>query len=290
MISGIITKGVGGFYYVDTGDKVYECRARGLFRLKSIKPMVGDYVKIEVEKKTGQGFIVDIEERKSEMMRPEVANVEQVVIVIAAKKPETNMLLLQKILLYAEHIAIDIIVVINKIDLDPKKEYQSILEMINSIPYKVLLTSAILKNGIDDLTKLLSNKISVFAGPSGTGKSSLLNSINPKLQLRTGQLSHKTKRGTHTTRHTELIKLDFGGMVVDTPGFTSFNLSGINKRDLQLYFPEFCKYRDCKFVSCIHDKEPECGIKEAVKNGYIHKERYKSYKQILNEIQMTRGF
>ena len=145
MISGIITKGVGGFYYVDTGDKVYECRARGLFMLKSIKPMVGDYVKIEVEKKTGQGFIVDIEERKSEMMRPEVANVEQVVIVIAAKKPETNMLLLQKILLYAEHIAIDIIVVINKIDLDPKKEYQSILEMINSIPYKVLLTSAILK-------------------------------------------------------------------------------------------------------------------------------------------------
>lgn len=290
MIPGIITKGIGGFYYVDTGEKLYECRARGLFRLKNVKPIVGDYVEIEVEDKTGQGYIINIKDRKSEMIRPEVANVEQVIIVFAAKNPDINMSLLQKFLVYAEYIGLKIVICINKVDLDLDEEYKPILEMLNTIPYNVLKTSAVLRIGIKELIDFLADKISVFAGPSGAGKSSLLNAINPDLQLKTGQISSKTKRGTHTTRHTELIKLEFGGMVVDTPGFTSFDMIQIDEEELQLYYPEFQNYRICRFPSCIHDKEPNCGIKDAVEKGLINKIRYESYIQMLKELREMRRY
>ncbi|MCK9216798.1 MAG: ribosome small subunit-dependent GTPase A [Firmicutes bacterium] len=290
MISGIITKGIGGFYYVDVGDIIIECRARGLFRFKSIKPMVGDYVDIEIEDETGQGFIINVKDRKSEMIRPEVANIEQVIVVIAARNPEINMLLLQKILVYAEYMGLNIIVCINKIDLDLKEEYKSVIEMLESVPYNTLKTSAIQKNGIDDLARFLANKISVFAGPSGVGKSSLLNAIIPDLRLKTGLLSDKTKRGTHTTRHTELIKLEFGGMVVDTPGFSSFDVVEIEADELKHCYPEFENYDNCRFLSCMHDKEPDCEVKTAVEKGYIHKDRYDSYIQILNELRKVRRY
>ncbi len=290
MISGIIIKGIGGFYYVDIGDRVIECRARGLFRLKNIKPMVGDFVEIEIEDKTDQGFIINIKERKSVMIRPEVANVEQVIIVIAAKDPEVNMLLLQKILVYAEYIDLNIVICINKIDLDLEGEYESIIEMLKSVPYNVLKTSATQKYGIDDLAKILFNKVSVFAGPSGVGKSSLLNAISPDLRLKTGLVSDKTKRGTHTTRHTELMKLKLGGMIVDTPGFSSFDMIKMEVDELKFYYPEFKNYSNCRFLSCVHDKEPDCKVKDAVLKGYIHKDRYDSYIQILNELREVRRY
>ncbi len=290
MILGTIVKGIGGFYYVDTGDNQYECKARGLFRLKNIKPIVGDLVEIEVDEKTKQGFIVSIKKRKTEMNRPEVANVEQVVIIIAAKNPDIDIRLLQKLLVYAEFVGLEIIVCINKIDLDLNKEYMQVIEMLNTIPYNVIKTSALLNIGIEDLANFLSGKISVVAGPSGAGKSSILNAINSDLNLKTGKISNKSKRGTHTTRHTELIKLSSGGMVVDTPGFTSFNLLEIDEKQLQNFYPEFNEYKDCKYPSCVHDKEPNCGIKNAVKSGLIHELRYNDYILTLNELRERRKY
>lgn len=290
MVSGIIVKGIDGFYYVDSGDKVYECKARGLFRLHNKKPMIGDYVEIDINESTEQGYIIDIKERKSELIRPEVANVEQVIIVISAKKPDISMDLLQKLLVYTEYLGLKILICINKIDLDLDKEYESVLNMLNTIPYNAIKTSAVLKTGLEELRGFLSDNISVFAGPSGVGKSSLLNAISPDLRLKTGKISHKTKRGTHTTRHAELIKLKSGGMVVDTPGFSSFDVLTLEEKELQYYFPEFDEYRTCKFSSCVHDREPNCGIKEAVENGYINKVRYEYYIQMLNEIKDKRRY
>lgn len=290
MVSGIITKGIGGFYYVDTDENLYECRARGLFRLKNISPMVGDYVEIEIDQNSGQGYIVSINERKSEMIRPAVANVDQIIIVFAAKNPDINLDLLQRFLVYAEYVRLRIVVCINKVDIDLNEEYIPLVKMIKSIPYNVIKTSTVLNLGINELKEYLTGKISVFAGPSGVGKSSLLNIINPGLHLKTGEVSHKTKRGVHTTRHAELMKLDFGGMVVDTPGFTSLDLIEIEEEELQLYFPEFDEHRNCRFTSCRHDKEPDCGIKEAVDKGIIHKMRYDSYIQMLNELRENRRY
>lgn len=290
MVSGIITKGIGGFYYVDTGNKLYECRARGLFRLKNITPMVGDIVDIEIDEETMQGYIININERKNQMMRPAVSNVDQVIVVFAAKNPNINLSLLQKFLVYAEYIKLKIVVCINKIDIGENEKFMPIVEMINSIPYDVVKTSAILGTGLNTLKGYLKNKISVFAGPSGVGKSSLLNIIIPGLELKTGEISQKTKRGVHTTRHVELIKLEFGGMVVDTPGFTSFDLIQIDEEELQYCYPEFERYINCRFPSCRHDKEPDCGIKNAVGKGLIHKLRYDSYIQMLNELRESRRY
>ena len=290
MVSGIIVKGIDGFYYVDSGDKVYECKARGLFRLHNKKPIIGDYVEIDINESTEQGYIIDIKERKSELIRPEVANVEQVVIVISAKNPDINMDLLQKLLVYTEYLSLKILICINKIDLDLDKEYEAVINMLNSIPYNAIKTSAVLQTGLEDLKGFLFDNVSVFAGPSGVGKSSLLNAINPDLKLKTGKISAKTKKGTHTTRHVELIKLKSGGMVVDTPGFSSFDLLTIEEKKLQYCFPEFDKHRTCKFASCIHDKEPNCGVKKAVENGYINKARYEYYIYMLNEIKDKRRY
>jgi len=242
MVSGTIVKGIGGFYYVDTGQNIYECRARGKFRKDNIVPLVGDIVDIEINKKTKQGYIINIHERKNQLKRPMVANVDQVVIVFAIKKPDIDMSLLQKFLVYNEHIGLKVVVCLNKIDLDQYNEAEPIIKMLSSVPYEYICTSSLDKIGIDELKEKLTGSVSVFAGPSGVGKSSLLNAINQGLYLKTGEISHKTKRGTHTTRHAELLKLNSGGMVVDTPGFTSFDLMDIEEEELQYLFPEFHDY------------------------------------------------
>lgn len=290
MISGIITKGIGGFYYVDTGDMTYECRARGRFRKDNIVPMVGDKVDIDVDDRSKQGYVINIHERKNQMQRPMVANIDQVIIVFAAKKPDINMSLLQKFMVYGEFVGLKVIVCINKIDLDERNEMEQIKAMLCSVPYDFICTSAKKDIGIHELKEKLKGNISVFAGPSGAGKSSLLNAISPGLSLRTGDLSRKTDRGTHTTRHAELIKLDFGGMVVDTPGFTSFDLVDINAEELQYLFPEFQGYLNCRYPSCRHYKEPECGIKQALDAGDINPIRYEHYIQILCEIIKNRRY
>jgi len=290
MISGTIIKGIGGFYYVDTGDNIYECRARGRFRKDNIIPLVGDRVDIEVDEKTKQGYVLNIHQRKNQLQRPMVANVDQVIIVFAIKRPDINISLLQKFLVYSEHIGLKIVVCLNKVDLDETNEAKSIEEMLSSVPYDYICTSALKGIGIDDLREKLTGKISVFAGPSGAGKSSLLNAISPGLFLKTGDLSRKTDRGTHTTRHAELIKLSFGGMVVDTPGFTSFDLVDIKEEELQYLFPEFENHLHCRYPSCRHYKEPECGVKRALEEGKINPVRYESYIQILCDLMKNRRY
>jgi len=290
MLEGVIIKGIGGFYYVDTGAGIYECRARGRFRIKNITPLIGDIVEIEGDPKSFQGYILSISERKNQLTRPTVANIDQVIIVFAAKKPDINMELMQKFLVYSEYKQLNVIVCINKIDLDEEENYMEIVRMLESIPYRVIRTSVKADIGIDRMEEILRDKVSVFAGPSGAGKSSILNSIQPGLKLKTGDLSKKIDRGTHTTRHAELIKLEKGGMVTDTPGFTSFDIGELLISKLESCFPEFESYRDCYFQDCVHDKEPQCGIKEAVEQGKINKVRYNFYIELLRELKEKRRY
>jgi ribosome biogenesis GTPase len=290
MQKGVIVKGIGGFYYVDTSDGIYECRARGKFRIKNITPLIGDHVEIEGDPKSLKGYIISISERKNQLIRPTVANIDQVIIVFAAKKPDINMTLMQKFLVYSEYKKLNVVICINKIDLDEEENYLEVVKMLESIPYKVIRTSVKNNIGIEQLEELLKDKISVFAGPSGAGKSSLLNRIQPGLGLKTGDLSKKIDRGTHTTRHAELIRLDKGGMVADTPGFTSFDISELELSKLESCFPEFEGYKDCYFQNCVHDKEPQCGIKEAVEAGKISRIRYDFYLSMLSDLRNTRRY
>lgn len=290
MKTGVIIKGIGGFYYVDIEGTIFECRARGKFRKESITPLVGDRVDIEVNEESKQGYVLNIHPRKNEMIRPAIANIDQVIMVFAAKSPDINMALLQKFLVYAEHVGLNIVVCINKIDLDENQDYRAVVEMLRSIPYRVIETSTKQLIGIDELKAALKDKITVFAGPSGTGKSSLLNLVQLGLQLKTGDLSKKIDRGTHTTRHSELIKLKAGGLVADTPGFTSLEFDNIDADKLKLLFPEFESYSDCKFSDCHHNKEPQCEIKEAVSEGKISKLRYEFYISLLEELKDIRRY
>jgi ribosome biogenesis GTPase len=290
MLKGVIIKGIGGFYYVDTGVGIYECRARGRFRIKNITPLIGDMVEIEEDPTSSQGYILSISERKNQLTRPTVANIDQVIIVFAAKKPDINMTLMQKFLVYSEYKKLNVIVCINKIDLDEEEDYMEVVKMLESIPYRVIRTSVKASVGIEQMEEILRDRISVFAGPSGAGKSSILNSIQPGLKLKTGDLSKKIDRGTHTTRHAELIKLEKGGMVTDTPGFTSFDIGELMISKLESCFPEFESYKDCYFQDCVHDKEPQCGIKDAVEQGKINKIRYDFYIELLRELKEKRRY
>lgn len=290
MQKGVIVKGIGGFYYVDTGKTIYECRARGKFRLQNITPLIGDRVEIDGDENSLKGYILNIMDRKNQLIRPTVANIDQVIIVFAAKRPDINMELMQKFLVYAEYKGLDIVVCINKADLDEEGECRKVIEMLESIPYKVIRTSVKKGIGTDRLAELLKGRTSVFAGPSGAGKSSLLNSIQPGLELKTGDLSKKIDRGTHTTRHAELIKLENGGMVADTPGFTSLDISELELSSLEACFPEFVRYKDCYYPDCAHDKEPGCGIKAAVGEGRISSIRYGFYIALLNQLKEGRRY
>lgn len=287
MIEGIIIRGVGGNYYVDTGTEIIECRARGLFRLKNIKPLVGDKVLIRLtEEDEKQGYIEEINERTNEMVRPPVANAEQLLIFLAVTNPEPSFLLLDKLIIAAETNNLKPVICFNKSDLvdeDLMEEYKNIF--VNT-DYRVVFTSIKNENSILELKNILKDKLSVFSGPSGVGKSSIMNAVQPDFQLKTGEISDKLKRGKHTTRHAEIYKLDFGGYVVDTPGFSSFELEGIGEYDLKEYYPEIKKFDSgCRFDDCLHYKEPNCVIKESVNKGLISNTRYNNYVRLLEEIR-----
>lgn len=291
MVKGIIIKGISGLYYVKSKNKLYKCKARGLFRKQKIKPLVGDKVYIDIDDSDDTGYIMEIENRENKLIRPPVANVNQAIIVFSVKDPEPNLWLLDRFLLLAERENLESVICFNKIDLVDKEYINFLNKIYNKAGYEVLNTSTKNNNGILKAKEVLKNKISVFAGPSGVGKSSLLNSIQPNLSLKTGDISEKTKRGKHTTRSTELLELDFGGWVVDTPGFSSLKIDYLNKDNLYLYFKEIRKYSDdCKFNDCKHDKEPGCKVKEALKNNEISKERYENYLKFLKEIQSLRRY
>lgn len=291
MLEGIIIKGIGGFYYVKTKKGIYECRARGVFREEKITPLIGDNVLIRINEEDDTGYIEEIKERKTQLLRPPVANVEQVLIVMSVKKPELNFWLLDRFLVLIEHEKLDVIICINKIDLTEIKKLEEINNIYKSIGYKVIFTSVKTNEGISSLKENLKDKVTVFAGPSGVGKSSLLNKIQPNLKLETGEVSKKTRRGKHTTRHVELLKLVEGGYVLDTPGFSSLNLDFIEKEELKYYFREMKELNLlCKFSSCLHKNEPNCEIKKRVKEGSISKIRYENYLKFLEEIKNIRRY
>ncbi|GAA0230954.1 ribosome small subunit-dependent GTPase A [Metaclostridioides mangenotii] len=287
MLKGQIVKGISSFYYVDTENGLYECKARGILRKDKITPLVGDRVKInildEVEKK---GIVEEIEDRDSELIRPPIANVDKALIVFAIKNPNLNLSLLDRFLVLSEREGLETVIVFTKIDLDSEKSLKSIKNVYERCGYNVIPVSNVDNLNVDKVKDELKDSITVFAGPSGVGKSSLLNEIDEDFKLQTGEVSNKIKRGKHTTRHAELFKLEFGGMVADTPGFSSLSVDDIEEDELKDYFIEFGDYGNCKFGNkCIHENEPKCGVKEAVENGDISKERYDSYLQLLGEIR-----
>lgn len=287
---GIITKGIAGFYYVKYNNVIIECKARGKLRNENITPLVGDYVLFNINKTTGKGVIEDIINRRVKLTRPLVANVEQAIIIFASKNPKPDLQFLDKLLIMGEYHGLDLSICINKIDLDDSNISESIKEIYKNTKYKIILCSTKNKVGIDKIQDSLKNKITVFAGPSGVGKSSILNSVQKGLKLKTGDISEKIKRGKHTTRHTELLELDFGGWVVDTPGFTSLDIDFIESQDLQNFFPEFNAFiSQCKFSDCIHVDEPKCEVKKAVKNGLISENRYSNYVTFLKQILQSKN-
>lgn len=288
MINGKIIKGIGGFYYVDTENGLYECRARGIFRKNKITPLVGDRVSINVvDEENKKGVVEEIEERDTELVRPPIANVDKALIVFAIKNPSPNLSLLDRFIVLAEKENLEIVIVFTKVDLDTDGELlDELKDIYEASGYKVIPVSNKLKLNIDKIKEELKGNTVVFAGPSGVGKSSLLNEVDKNFELKTGEVSDKIKRGKHTTRHAELLKLDCGGMVADTPGFSSLILDDIDESELKEYFIEFDKYDECRFGSrCIHENEPSCAVKEAVENRAISKKRYESYIQLLNEIR-----
>ncbi len=286
MKKGVIVKGIGGFYYIDTEDGVYETRARGIFRKEGIRPTVGDYVGISIlDEKKKKGSLDEIYPRKNELIRPRVSNVEQAVIVFAAKSPNMNIDLLDRFLLLAEEQELEICIVINKIDKDKKEAYKSVAELYRKAGYPVICTSAEKGIGLEALHDALENKISLFAGPSGVGKSSLINATFPGLNLSTGELSEKIQRGRHTTRHAELIRITDQSYIVDSPGFTSLFLSHIPSDKLQYYFKEMEPFvHDCYYNGCLHIHEPDCAVKAEIGTS-ISEERYNRYLTLYAELK-----
>ncbi|WEV21223.1 ribosome small subunit-dependent GTPase A [Clostridium perfringens] len=286
-MEGIIIKGIGGFYYIKTDEGIIECKARGKFRYNSLKPMVGDRVTIKVE--NGKGVIEDIHERSSELIRPTVANVTQAFVVFAIKNPDINLDLLNRFLTLCEYNDIHAVVCLNKEDLCTEEEKENLKELINDIGYEVLFINAKEGKGFDALKERLEYNITVLCGPSGAGKSTLLNSFIDREHMETGSVSEKIGRGKHTTRHSELIDVD-NGYLVDTPGFTTLDVTFIDRDSLKYCFPEFNDYNNlCKFNGCNHYKEPKCAVKEAVEEGKINKLRYEFYIKTLEEIINRRG-
>ncbi|WP_312071950.1 ribosome small subunit-dependent GTPase A [Anaerotignum propionicum] len=286
MLEGVIVKGIGGFYYIDTKRGVFETRARGIFRKEGIRPTVGDHVKISVlDEENKKGSLDEILPRRTELIRPRVSNVDQAVIVFAAKSPDMNLDLLDRFLLLAEEQELDIVIVLNKIDKDNNQDYEEAATLYRQAGYLVICTSAELGSGVEDLKAALENRISVFAGPSGVGKSSLINAAFPGLELNTGELSKKIQRGRHTTRHAELIRITENSYIVDSPGFTSLFLNHIPSEKLQYYFKEFEPFvHGCYYNGCMHINEPDCAVKAQIGKA-IHPMRYQRYVNIVQELK-----
>lgn len=275
-LDGIILKGIGGFYYVEAAGEVYECKARGLFRKEGIKPVAGDFVEISVND-NAENTIDVIKERTSLMMRPPVANIDRLFIVSSAAQPSPVLLIIDRLTAIAVNKGIEPIVVFTKSDIAPVDEYIEIYKRAN---IRAIAVSSVTGEGVEEVKAELKNHISAFCGNTGVGKSTLLNAIDSSLGLKTAEISDKLGRGRHTTRQSELFKVE-GGYVADTPGFSSFDLEEteiILKEDLPHAFSEFEKYLGgCKFTSCLHMKDKGCSVIEAVENGEIPKSRHESY-------------
>lgn len=292
-MKGKIVKGIAGFYYVHVVESgVYECKAKGIFRKEKIKPLVGDNVEIDVineAEKTGN--ITEILPRRNELIRPAVANIDQALIVFAVTSPKPHLNLLDRFLIMMESKSIPVTLCFNKKDLADEKEWETLKEIYETCGYPVVFTSAAKEENIEQIRQILEGKTTALAGPSGVGKSSLINLLDPDANMETGEISRKIERGRHTTRHSELFSIGGETYIMDTPGFGSLYVNDFEKEDLKDYFREFRAYEgSCRFQGCSHIHEPGCAVKEALLEEKIPKSRYENYLEMYRELEQKKRY
>ena len=292
-MQGKIIKGIAGFYYIYAeNDEVYECKAKGIFRKDNRKPLVGDNVEIEVlDEQEKEGSMTAILPRKNSLIRPAVANVDQAFVIFAMENPKPNFMLLDRFLIMMEKENVPAVICFNKKDLATEEELEFLYETYKSCGYQVILSSTFNGEGLEEIREILKGKTTVVAGPSGVGKSSITNALQENVQMETGEISKKLKRGKHTTRHSQVIPVGKDTYLMDTPGFSSLYLTDIEEQELKDYFPEFREYEDqCRFQGCRHIHEPGCAVKEALNNHKISSLRYEDYLGLHEEIKEKRRF
>lgn len=292
-MQGKIVKGISGFYYVHIAESgIYECKAKGAFRNQKIKPLVGDNVEIAVlDEKEKKGNIEKILPRENALIRPAVANIDLALIIFAIAKPQPNLNLLDRFLVMMDYQKVPVTICFNKVDLVDKEEEEKMADIYEKCGYPVLFVSAKEERGIDELYRILDGRTTAVAGPSGVGKSSLVNRLQPNVQMETGNISRKIERGKHTTRHSEIIPIAGNTYIMDTPGFSTLDIPGFEKEDLQQFYPEFAAYEPyCRFQGCSHISEPDCGVKDALEEGKISRIRYENYKLLYEELKNIKKY
>ena len=292
-MQGKIVKGISGFYYVHVvGTGIYECKAKGVFRNRKVKPLVGDNVEIVVlDEEKHLGNVEEILPRKNELIRPAVSNINMALVIFAAAKPDPNFNLLDRFLCMMEYQKVPVTICFNKCDLVSEEENENLQKIYAPAGYDILFTSVKTGENIDRLKALLAEKTTTVAGPSGVGKSSLINELQTDVRMQTGAISDKIGRGKHTTRHSEIISIGQDTYIMDTPGFSSMDLPGFEKEDLWTCYPEFVPYEpECRFIGCSHIGEPDCGVKNALAEGKISRVRYDNYVILYEEMKNIRKY
>lgn len=292
-MQGKIIKGIAGFYYIYAEDgNIYECKAKGIFRKDNFKPLVGDNVEITVlNEEEKEGSVTSILPRRNSLIRPAVANVDQAFLIFAMENPKPNFLLLDRFLIMMEQQKIPVVICFNKKDVGEKKEMEKLYEIYTGCGYRVVLSSTYEGEGMDEIREILKGKTTVVAGPSGVGKSSITNCMQGEVQMETGEISKKLKRGKHTTRHSQVIPVEKNTFLVDTPGFSSLYLTDMKEEELRDYFPEFAMYEpQCRFQGCMHIHEPGCAVKKALSEGKISQQRYDNYLALYEELKEKRRY
>ena len=292
-MQGKIVKGISGFYYVHVvGTGIYECKAKGVFRNRKVKPLVGDNVEIVVlDEEKHLGNVEEILPRKNELIRPAVSNIDMALVIFAAAKPDPNFNLLDRFLCMMEYQKVPVTICFNKCDLVSEEEKENLQKIYAPAGYDILFTSVKTGENIDRLKALLAEKTTTVAGPSGVGKSSLINELQTDVRMQTGAISDKIGRGKHTTRHSEIISIGQDTYIMDTPGFSSMDLPGFEKEDLWTCYPEFVPYEpECRFIGCSHIGEPDCGVKNALAEGKISRVRYDNYVILYDEMKNIRKY
>ncbi|MFR3005882.1 MAG: ribosome small subunit-dependent GTPase A [Blautia faecis] len=292
-MQGKIIKGIAGFYYIYAEDgNIYECKAKGIFRKDNFKPLVGDNVEITVlNEEEKEGSVTSILPRRNSLIRPAVANVDQAFLIFAMENPKPNFLLLDRFLIMMEQQEIPAVICFNKKDVGEKDEMEKLYEIYTGCGYRVVLSSTYEGEGMDEIREILKGKTTVVAGPSGVGKSSITNCMQGEVQMETGEISKKLKRGKHTTRHSQVIPVEKNTFLVDTPGFSSLYLTDMKEEELRDYFPEFVMYEpQCRFQGCMHIHEPGCAVKKALSEGKISQQRYDNYLALYEELKEKRRY
>lgn len=291
-MQGKIIKGIAGFYYVYTAMGLAECKAKGIFRKEKLKPLVGDNVEIEItDEKPLTGNIIRISPRRNALIRPACANIDQALVVFAVAKPAPNFNLLDRFLITMECQGLEAVICFNKKDLAEEGVLAELEQAYGKSGYRLLFVSAAKERGIEEIRNCLKGKTTVVAGPSGVGKSTMINALFPEANMETGEISEKIDRGKHTTRHAQLFALEEDTFLMDTPGFTSLSLEEMEKEELGACYPEFAPYeKNCRFGGCSHVSEPECGVKDALDRGEISRVRYENYKALYEELKNRKKY